>query len=124
MALVAGVDGAGGVVSLSGNALVHPLSIGKGSATSGLWVRDRTVVASSTGSVKVFEKDQEVSSFTVHAGRVNAVALHPSNSILASVGDDQSYALYDLESDQLLAQVHSNSGTITRLVEFCPCAYS
>jgi len=108
-ALVAGNDGAAGVVSLSENILLHPLNIGKGSATDGLWIHDRAVVASSTGSVKVFEKDQELSSFSVHAGRANAVALHPSGTILASVGEDRTYALYDLESSTVLAQVHSNS---------------
>lgn len=110
IALVAGSQGAGGVVSLSDNSLLHPLSLGKGAATGGLWAHDRAVVATSTGAVKVFEKDQEVASFTIHAGKANAVALHPSGSILASVGDDKSYALYDLESGKVITQVQSNSG--------------
>ncbi|KIW64512.1 hypothetical protein PV04_09440 [Phialophora macrospora] len=109
MALVAGSNGAGGIVSLSENKLIHSLNLGKGSATSGLWAQDRAVVATSTGLVKVFDKDQEVSSFSPHTGSATAVALHPSGTILASVSEDQSYALYDLESAKLLTHVHSNS---------------
>jgi pre-mRNA-processing factor 19 len=109
-ALVAGHNGAAGIVSLSENRLIHSLNLGKGYATSGLWAHDVAVVATSTGSVKVFEKDQEVSSFSHHTGSATAVALHPSGTILASVGEDQSYALYDLESAKLLTHVHSNSG--------------
>ncbi len=109
-ALVAGNNGAAGVISLSEDALLHPLKVGKGSATSGLWARDRAVIATSSGSIKVFEKDQEVFSFAAHAGSANAIALHPSGTILGSVGEDRSYALYDLESGKVLNHVHSNSG--------------
>ena len=109
-ALVAGNNGAGGVVSLSDDVLLHPLKVGKGSVTSGLWAQDRAVIAMSTGVIKVFEKDQEVLSFAAHAGSTNAIALHPSGTILGSVGEDRSYALYDLESGKLLTHVHSSSG--------------
>ena len=108
--LVAGSDGAGGVISLSDGRLLHPLNLSKGAATSGIWAHNRAVVATSTGSVKVFEKDQEVHSFSVHSVRVSAIALHPSGSILASVSEDQSYTLYDLESSNVLARVHTSSG--------------
>ena len=108
--LTAGSDGSCGVVSLSENTLLLALKPGKGSATSGIWAQDRTVIATSTGSVKVFEQDRETHSFSNHNGRANAVALHPNGTILASVGEDQSYALYDLESDSVLARVYTNSG--------------
>jgi pre-mRNA-processing factor 19 len=99
-----------GLVSLNeDNAIAYNLNIGKGHATSAVWAQDRAVIATSTGSVKVFEKDQEISSFSAHAGKANAIALHPSGSIAASVGDDKSYALYDLSSGQVLSHVHTNS---------------
>ena len=108
-ALVAGSKGGVGVVSLLDNSITHSLNVGKGHATSGLWAQDRAVVSTSTGSIKVFEKDEEVTSYSVHAGRANAVALHPSGTILGSVGEDKSYALYDLEVDRLLTHVYTNS---------------
>jgi pre-mRNA-processing factor 19 len=113
-ALVAGNDGACGVISLPDNRVLHALDLGKSAATSGIWAHNRTVVATTKGSVKVFENGQETHSFSNHAGSANAVALHPSGSIVASVGDDQSYALYDLESGGVIARVYSNSGMFDR----------
>lgn len=111
LALVAGNDSVAGVFSLSQNRLLRPLDGEKGSITSGLWAYDRAVIATSSGVVKVFEADREdSSSFAVHAGSVNAVTLHASGSILASVGDDKTYVLYDLESMKTLTQVETDSG--------------
>ncbi|KAK7906174.1 hypothetical protein LTR67_000900 [Exophiala xenobiotica] len=109
LALVGGRDATAGVFSLSQNRLLQPLKGGQGSITSGVWAQDKAVIATSTGVVKVFEAEKEVSSFSAHGGRVNAVALHASSTILASVGDDKTYALYDLESNQLLTQVQTDS---------------
>ncbi|KIX08732.1 uncharacterized protein Z518_03389 [Rhinocladiella mackenziei CBS 650.93] len=109
LALVAGADGAAGVFSMSQNRPLRSLKAGKASVTGGLWAQDHTVIATSDGSIKVFDADQDIASFSVHAGSVSAVALHPSGSILASVGQDKSYVLYDLESNQVLTQVQSNS---------------
>jgi len=109
LALIGGNDGLAGVFSLPQNRLLKPLKGGQGAITGGLWADDRAVISTSTGSVKVFEDDQEVASFSAHAGSANAVALHPSGSILASVGEDKTYVLYDLESSQILTQVSSNS---------------
>ncbi|OAG37306.1 hypothetical protein AYO21_08491 [Fonsecaea monophora] len=116
LALAAGSKA--GVYSLSEDTLSYPLDFGEGEATSGLWAHDRAVVATSAGAVKVFEGQQEVSSFSVHAGRTNAVALHPSGTILASVGEDRTYILYDLESSRVLTQVSSNSSL--RCAQFHP----
>jgi len=108
--LVGGSDGAAGIYSLSERQLLSPLKAGPGSVTSGVWAGPRMIVSTSAGAVKVFESGQEVASFSVHAGSANAVALHPSGSILASVGEDKSYILYDLESNKVLTQVQSDSG--------------
>lgn len=100
--------------SFSKNKSSHVLKGGQGSATGGLWAQDKAVVSYSNGSIKVFEAEQEISSFSVHAGSANAVALHPGGSILASVGEDKTYVLYDLESDQVLTQVQADS---------CACSF-
>ncbi|EXJ63324.1 pre-mRNA-processing factor 19 [Cladophialophora psammophila CBS 110553] len=116
MVLVAGNKA--GVYSLSEHTLSYALDVGEGTVTNGLWAHDRAVVATSAGAVKVFDKDQEVSSFSVHAGRANAVALHPSGTILASVGEDKTYIVFDLESNRVLTQVLSNSSL--RCAQFHP----
>jgi pre-mRNA-processing factor 19 len=108
--LVGGSDGVAGIYSLSENKLVSSLKAGPGAVTGGVWAGSRAIVSTSAGGVKVFESGQEVASFSVHAGSANAVALHPSGSILASVGEDKTYILYDLESNKVLTQVESDSG--------------
>lgn len=67
------------------------------------------VLAMSTGAVKVFEDDSEVSNFTGHAGEATSVALHPSGEILASVGVDKSYIFYDLMSSTVATHIYTNS---------------
>lgn len=108
--LVGGSDGVAGIYSLSENKLLSSLKAGPGTVTGGVWAGSRAIVSTSVGAVKVFESGQEVASFSVHAGSANAVALHPSGSILASVGEDKTYILYDLESNKVLTQVESDSG--------------
>lgn len=78
--------------------------------TAGVWAGSRIAVATSTGKVKIIEQDQEVASFEAHSGSISGLALHPAGDILASVSSDQTYALYDLERNNLLTKVHTNSG--------------
>lgn len=116
LALVAGQGSAAGIFSVSEKRIVQTLEGSQGSVTSGLWAQDKAVIAMSTGVVRVFLSGKEISTFSVHAGSAEAVALHPSGTILASVGEDKSYVLYDLESTQVLTQVQSNSGKSTSLL--------
>jgi pre-mRNA-processing factor 19 len=61
--------------------------------------------------VKIFDvSGAEVASFSSHAGGITALALHPSGEILASVGVDKSYVLYDLSSLKPMSQIFTNSG--------------
>ena len=83
---------------------------GSGSITDGLWADERTILASSTGFVAVFKEDSKVCEFAGHAGGVNAVALHPSGDILASVGVDKSYIFYDLASSSQAIQIFTDCG--------------
>ena len=110
LALVGGSDGVAGIYSISTQKVVHAVKGGGGAITDGLWAGSRVVVSTGSGRVKVFESQQEVASFSVHAGEVSGLALHPSGEILASVGVDKSYVLYDLTTDQVLTQVYCDSG--------------
>ncbi|KIW20981.1 hypothetical protein PV08_01560 [Exophiala spinifera] len=109
LAIVAGHDTNATVFSLSQNRPLQLLNGGSGKVTSGVWAQDNAVIATSTGVVKVFEAEKEVASFSTHGGSVNGIALHASGSILASVGDDKTYTLYDLEGNQKLTQIQSDS---------------
>lgn len=110
LALVGGSDGIAGVYSMSENRVLHALKGGGGAITGGVWAGSKAVISTSRGSVKVFEGQEEVASFDAHAGEVTSVALHPSGDIVASVGVDKSYVLYDLTTTVVATQVYSNSG--------------
>jgi pre-mRNA-processing factor 19 len=116
LALVGGADGIAGVYSVSNNKVVQALKGGGGAITDGLWAGSKAVISTASGKVKVFEAQQEIASFSVHAGEAAALALHPSSDVLASVGIDKSYVLYDLEANQVLTQVYSNSGWSTTVL--------
>jgi len=113
MALIGGADGSAGVYSITGNKVVVPIKSGGGAITDGLWAGDKAVISTAAGRVKVFdvqESGKEVANFQLHKSGVNAIALHPTEEILASAGEDRRYALYDLQSYQVLAEVDTESG--------------
>lgn len=109
LALVGGVDGVVGVYSLSQKSVAQTLQT-DGPVTGAIWAGNKSVVGSATGSVKVFENGSEVASFASHAGEVTAVAVHATGDIVASVGVDKSYVLYDLSTNTVITQVFSDAG--------------
>lgn len=110
LALVGGTDGVAGVYSLSKKSVVATLNGESGAITDCIWVGNKAVIATSTGTVKVFENGSEAASFNSHAGEATALAPHPCGDIFASVGVDKSYVLYDLTSNSVLTQIFTNSG--------------
>lgn len=114
--LLGGSDGIAGIYSVSQGQIIRTLKGGSGSITCGILAGTKVIVSTSTGSVKIFDAQNEVASFKAHSGNVTDLALHPSGEIFASVSDDKSYVLYDLESPRVLSQVFSNSGQCARCV--------
>lgn len=106
--MVGGVDGAVGVYSLPEKRVLTTLKIG-GTVTDAVWAGGKAVVASSTGLVKIFEGDAELAAFNSHAGEATALAVHPTGDIVASVGADKSYVLYDLATNSVITQVFSDA---------------
>ncbi|KAL1302941.1 hypothetical protein AAFC00_003260 [Neodothiora populina] len=113
LVLLGGSDGVAGVYSLSQGQVTQTLQCGSGSVVDALWYGNKPVLALSTGSVKVFDNGEEVASFDQHAGVATALALHPCGDVLASVGVDKSYILYDLVSLKSLVQIFSDSELTT-----------
>ncbi|KAL4936666.1 hypothetical protein BDV06DRAFT_204577 [Aspergillus oleicola] len=116
-ALVETAEGAVGVFSLSQKQVLHTLQT-NGPVTDALWAGAKAVVASSTGSVKVFEGGNEVASFNSHAGAATSLALHATGDIVASVGVDKSYVLYDLTTNAVIGQNFSDASLLS--VQFHP----
>jgi pre-mRNA-processing factor 19 len=80
--------------------------------TDALVWEGKAVFSLASGAIKFFEAGQEVKSYTTHAGSSTSISLHPCGTLLASVGSDRSYALYDLSASETraVARVFTDSG--------------
>ncbi len=110
VALIGGADGLGGIFSIAEKKLVEPIVVGDGAITAGLFYETQPVFATSTGAVKVFDGNKPTAVFTKHAGACTALTLHPTGDILASVGVDKSFAIYDLVNSKAVAQIYTELG--------------
>ncbi|GKZ23323.1 hypothetical protein AbraIFM66951_011716 [Aspergillus brasiliensis] len=112
LALIGGADGAVGIYSISQKQIVQNLQA-NGPVTDAAWAGEKAIVASSTGSVKVFENGNEVANFNSHAGAATALAVHATGDIVASVGADKSYVLYDLTTNSVITQIFSDASLLS-----------
>lgn len=108
LALVGGTDGVVGVYSLSQKTVTHTLQT-DGPVTDAVWAAEKPVIASSTGSVKVFDGGNQVAGFSTHAGPATSLAVHATGDIVASVGTDKSYVLYDLATNSVISQIFTDA---------------
>jgi pre-mRNA-processing factor 19 len=110
LALTGGADGIAGIYSVSQQQLLRPLKATDGAINDVAWAATSAVTASSSGVVRVWnEQGNDSIAMIAHAGDVVALAVHPSKSILASVGADKSWVLYDLEAGKSVVQVYDPS---------------
>ncbi|KAI9816825.1 MAG: hypothetical protein M1827_001470 [Pycnora praestabilis] len=109
LVLFGGTDGIAGIYSLSQDKIVQALKGGSGAITDTLWIDGKSAISTENGLIKIFENGTEIANLSAHAGEVRALALHPSQEILASVGVDKSYVLYDLSSLNAVSQVFSDA---------------
>lgn len=110
-ALVGGSDGAA-VVDVQTGAVAETLAKGE-TVAAGAWAGEKAVLlvkAGNGGVVKVFEGAKEVGAIAAHAGPVNGVAVHPTGDVVASIGKDKSFVVYDLQSLKAVAQVYTENG--------------
>lgn len=110
LVIVGGTDGAAGVFSVPENKVVASFNAG-GPVTDAVWYGNQPVLSTASGAVKVLGDSE--TSFTSHAGSANALALHPSGDILASVGVDKSFVFYDLPGAKAVTQVYTDSELTT-----------
>jgi pre-mRNA-processing factor 19 len=108
-AAVGGLDGTVAIYSVEADKLERSLKVDE-PVTDSIWVGSKVIVSTSKGSVKVFDSGSEVASFSDHAGAVTGLSLHPSQEILASVGSDKSFVLYDLVNLRRATRVYTNAG--------------
>ena len=109
-ALVSGESGRADVFSISHHRVAQTLQPIDGVVTATTWSGQRSVAATATGTVSVFQDGSQLCKFSQHSDAVTAVAVHPSDAILASVSLDKSFAFYDVASASAVTQIYSNSG--------------
>ena len=109
LALFGGADGDVTVYSISKGKAAHHLKA-EAAVTDVLWAGKTAVVSTASGNVKGYNGKKEVFSFAGHAGSATALALHPCEEILASVGVDKTYIFYDLTSLSQVLQISTNTG--------------
>jgi pre-mRNA-processing factor 19 len=107
--LFGGTDGVAGIYSISQAKVIDTLKCGS-PVTATAWWGSRAIVATSAGTVKVFEGAEEIAEMSSHAGAVTSLSLHPGGSILASAGVDKRFAFHDLETFKTVSQVYTEEG--------------
>ncbi|GAB7339192.1 hypothetical protein MBLNU457_5854t1 [Dothideomycetes sp. NU457] len=104
LVLLGGADGTASVYSISQEQVVQSLDCGSGAVLDGTWYGNKPVVSLSTGAVKIFDNGKELADFSKHAGAAITLAMHPCGDVLASVGADKSFILYDLQASKPITQ--------------------
>lgn len=112
LVITGGSGGAAAVYSVSKKQMVATLKVSTGTVTDALWWDSKPVVATSSGHVKVFNNianGGDAQHLGSHAGAATAIALHPSGELLASVGVDKTYKIFDLTTMRQITSVTTPS---------------
>ncbi|KAL2182118.1 uncharacterized protein P884DRAFT_282221 [Thermothelomyces heterothallicus CBS 202.75] len=111
-AAIGGLDGKLDIYSIQANKVERTIDIGE-PVTATVWTGSKVIVATSKGSVKVFDGGSETASFQAHAGAVTGLSVHPGGRLLASVGVDKSFIFYDLDTLQKVARGYTDASLTT-----------
>lgn len=108
-AVIGGLDGKADIYSIQANKVERSLNIGE-PVTATVWTGTKVILATSKGTVKVFDSGNETASFQAHAGAVTGLSVHPGGRILASVGVDKTFSFYDLDTQERVSRGYTDSG--------------
>ncbi|KAL2260470.1 hypothetical protein VTK26DRAFT_5515 [Humicola hyalothermophila] len=107
-AAIGGLDGKVDIYAIQANKVERSLDIGE-PVTATVWTGSKVILATSKGSVKVYDSGSEAASFESHAGAVTGLAVHPGGRIVASVGVDKSFIFYDLETLERVSRGYTDA---------------
>jgi pre-mRNA-processing factor 19 len=115
LVIVGGAEGRAFSYSLANSSVLQEYEVGDSVVTDVAWVGSKAAIASSSGAVKVYDKSTEIASFSQHAGKVTAIAVHPSGEIIGSVGVDKSIVFYDIVGEKVATQIFTNAGMFKKI---------
>ena len=118
LALLGGAPQSSGIFSVDQEVFLTNTTIEAGDVTATAWAGARAVIGTDRGEVVILENEKSVARFHSHEGKVAALSMHPSGELLASVGVDKSYVIYDLSSQTQAAKVFTDAGTFGRWLTF------
>lgn len=113
LAITNGTTGDASVVQVSTGKTQVTLKNSPIRATSALFWKENPILGLADGAVKVFDQTGAViADIHIHSGPVTALAIHPCGDLLASVGEDKSFVLYDLNTMKAVQRVSTDSGML------------
>ena len=121
-AAVGGLQGSSATYLIETDTLEREISV-EDPVTDSIYAGSKVAFATSRGSVKVYQGEDQVADVTEHAGAATALSVHPGGQILASVGSDKSIVFYELASMRRIARAYTDSGEYnlprTNVILFC-----
>ncbi|ORY63266.1 WD40-repeat-containing domain protein [Pseudomassariella vexata] len=106
-AAIGGFNGLASCYSIATGEVERTMDIGP--VTDAIWRDNKIIFATAKGMVLLFDKAAEVANFADHVGAITGIALHPSGDLLASVGVDKSFVIYDLKNLKRAMRVQTDS---------------
>jgi pre-mRNA-processing factor 19 len=112
LVVVGGAGGAVDIFSVAKEQVIESFQVGSGDVTAAVWAGDRAVISTSTGQVTVRDPSSgnELGSFSSHTGAISGLSTNATDDLVASVGVDGTYTIYDLEQMSVATQVPSQNG--------------
>lgn len=107
-AAIGGLKGDSATYLIEADKLGQQIAVGA-PVTATLYAASKVIYATSQGSLKVYQGDDQVVEVTEHAGAATALSTHPGGQILASAGSDKSLVLYDLASMKRISRTYADS---------------
>lgn len=107
-AVVGGLKGDAAIYSTEEDKVAVQISVEE-PVTGAVWSKDRVILSTGQGSIKLFENGAPVAQASEHAGAVTALSLHPSGELVASVGTDKSIVFYQTSTLERVSRAYTDA---------------
>ncbi|RPA98122.1 Prp19-domain-containing protein [Choiromyces venosus 120613-1] len=114
LTLVGGANGSSGIYSLAREDMATILKASDGAIVDVAWAGRNAITASAGGVLRIWDQQgSDSTTIKAHSGGLKALATHPRDDLLASVGEDKSWVVYDLEASKPVIQAYGEDAIST-----------